>query len=401
MKKWLPALLFLLTTSVPCLNAAPQIEAPQAKPNPFRAYVRQGIEKAFNLETAAAMAFFQKAVELDRENPAGHAFLALAHMFFYEMSFDLNQRAKDQEEMLQDVEAALAKGQKRIGLNPRDGQAYFAMAMAKIIKVRLALNQKRHFTIAQDASDAWEYAAKARELDPQNFDVYFPIGLLHYHLDHLPGFTRFLSSLLITSGDRQLGLQELTVAAQKGDLLKELAQAELSSIYTNFEGQPSKSLAITMELKEKFPQNYNFAFSLANNLSELLRFGEAFAIAREIEKSILSGKPPFVPQLQPRYEHLMGRILFNQGEYAKADDCFQKALRDTSVYNARIRASALVRLGMIRDARRERKQAEEYYTRALEVEGGEGFAQVEARKYLQTPFTPRPKASGPATASQP
>jgi len=88
----------------------------------------------------------------------------------------------------------------------------------------------------------------------------------------------------------------------------------------------------------------------------------------------------------------MGRILFNQGEYRRATEYFRKALTtDMSVYNARNRASALVRLGMIRDIRRERAQAEEYYTRALAVEGGEGNAQTDAKKYLKTPYIPRAK----------
>jgi tetratricopeptide (TPR) repeat protein len=149
-------------------------------------------------------------------------------------------------------------------------------------------------------------------------------------------------------------------------------------------------------LKNKFPRNYNFLFALANTLSELERFTEAFAVAREIETGIQAGRFPFVPQLQPRLDHLLGRILFNQGEYVRAAEYFQKALVTTvSVYNARNRVSSLVRLGMIHDIRRERKQAEEYYTRALAVEGGEGIAQTEAKKYLKTPYAPRPKGANP------
>ena len=49
------------------------------------------------------------------------------------------------------------------------------------------------------------------------------------------------------------------------------------------------------ELKEKFPQNYNFSFALANTFADLHRFKEAFVIAREIENGIHAGKPPFSP----------------------------------------------------------------------------------------------------------
>jgi tetratricopeptide (TPR) repeat protein len=78
----------------------------------------------------------------------------------------------------------------------------------------------------------------------------------------------------------------------------------------------------------------------------------------------------------------------DQGEYARAYDYLNRSLQDNAPYNARVRAWALVRLGMIHDARQERTKAEEYYGKALEVVGGEGTAQVAAKQYLKTPYSP-------------
>jgi len=368
-----------------------EIEAAPVQTNLFRFYLRQGIEKAFNLDIQNANIYLQKALDLDKENPTGYAYLAIIHLFFYEMSFESKERDRNQESMLRNIDEAIIRGERRIEKNSKDGQAYFALALAKIVKVRWAIHKKSYFVVAQETSNIWEYLEKARQGNPQDYDIYFLMGLLHYHIDNLPGPTRFISSVLITSGDRQKGLQELELAAQKGYLLKELAQAELSSAYLNFEKQPAKALPFARELKEKFPNNYNFLFVLANILSDLHRFEEAFEIARRIGRSIQADIPPFVPQIQPRYNQLMGRILFTQGEYDKAEEYFQKALEDTALYNARVRALAFLRIGMIHDARKEREQAEVYYSKTLEVEGGEGAAQIEAKKYLNTPYVPPPK----------
>ncbi|MGP8154706.1 MAG: hypothetical protein ACLQBQ_11325 [Smithella sp.] len=220
----------------------------------------------------------------------------------------------------------------------------------------------------------------------KNHDAYFLMGLLHYHLHYLPGFIRFLSSAFIVVGNREKGLQELELAAQKGDLLKELAQAELSSAYLNFEKQPANALPFARELNKRFPKNYNLSFVLGNTLSDLYCYEEASDIAREIEINIQAGNPPFVPYLQPRYNQLMGRILFNQGEYDRSMEYFQSVLKDTSFYNARPRVWAFVRLGMVNDIYKKRTQAQEYYLKALEVEEGEGAAQIEAKKYLKIPY---------------
>jgi len=365
-----------------------EIEAAETQPNQFHSYLRQGIDNAFNLETASANVYLKKAVELDPENPTGYAYMAMLSLFSYEMSFEQKDRETNQEALLHYAKEALAKGEKRIAKNPQDNHAYFAMALAKIAKIQWAIHQKRYFIIAQETSNIWDYLEKAKGETSQNYDTYFLTGILHYHLAHLSGFTRFLSSAFIISGNHQKGLQEMELAAQKGDLLKELAQAELSSDYLNFEKQPERALPYAQELSKRFPNNYNFSFVLGNTLADLHRSEEAFDIAREIEKNIQAGISPFVPKLQPRYNQLMGRILFNQGEYDSSIEYFQNVLNDTSFYNARTRVWAFVRLGMIQDIRKKRKQAEEYYLKALEVEGGEGAAQIEAKKYLKIPFVP-------------
>lgn len=367
-------------------------DATELQPPSFHSYLRQGIDKAFNLETADAYVYIKKAVELEPENPTGYAFLAVLHWFFSEMSFNTKDRDANQEAMLNYVKESFAKGEKRIKANPQDNQAYFAIALAKIIKIHWATNQKHYFILAQEASNIWDYLEKAKGGNGnQNYDTYFLMGLFHYHLKHVSGIIRFLSSALIVPGSHQKGLQELELAAKKGALLKELAQAELSSDYLNFEKQPAKALPFTRELYKRFPGNYNFLFALSSALADLHRYEEASDIAKQIEKNIQACVPPYAPQLQPRYNQLMGRIFFNQGEYDRSIEYFQNALKDTSFYNARVRVWAFVRMGMIHDIRKQRNLAEEYYNKALEVEGGEGAARIDAKKYLITPYIPPAK----------
>jgi tetratricopeptide (TPR) repeat protein len=365
------------------------------QPDPFNLLLRQGIEKTFNMESVQAISAFQKVVELDRGNPTGYAFLALAHLFLYEMSVEPQDRGKNEEAMLRYIDETMTKGEKRIGRNPQDDQAYFAMALAKIAKIRWAIPQKRYFTITNEAIDTCTYVEKAEKENPKNYDYHFPTGLLHYHLDQLHGMARLFSFWMITNGNSKKGLREMEQVAGKGYLLKELAQAELAAVYLNFEKDPARALPYIQELKKKFPSNYNFSFALANTLSELHRFAEAFAIAQEIGTAIQAGTPPFIPQLQPRYDQLMGKILLDQGEYTQASEYFQKTLKDLSPCNTRIRAWALVRMGMIQDIRKDRKQAVDYYNKSLDMEGGEGAAQVEAQKYLKTPYAPplKPRVS--------
>jgi tetratricopeptide (TPR) repeat protein len=113
------------------------------------------------------------------------------------------------------------------------------------------------------------------------------------------------------------------------------------------------------------------------------------AVAGEIGNEIKAGRPPYRKELWPRYHQSLGKISLDRGEYEKAAEYFKQTLKDTAPYNNRVRAWALVRMGMIHDARKERKQAEDYYRKALEVEGTAGTPQHRAaQEYLETPYSP-------------
>ncbi|HET6489124.1 MAG TPA: tetratricopeptide repeat protein [Syntrophales bacterium] len=387
MNKCSAAILFAITCML-CL-AALALQPPEAlalQPSAMHGILRQGIEKAFNMDPLGAGAQFQKAVELDPDDPTGYAFQAVNQLSIAETSFDPKQREASREAMLRYVSETLARGDRRVGRNPRDSRAWFAMALARTAKFRWAQRQKEYFTAADEAYNLWSCLEKVQKEDPENYDSYLLTGTIRYNLDRLPELARFFSSLLITKGDSRRGLEDVELAATKGDLLKELAQSELISVYLNFEKQPGRVLPLARELQKKFPRNYNLSIALASILAELDQFKEALAIARELERGIASGKPPYAPQLQPRHDQLMGRIYFTQGDYARAEGYFRKSLSDTADYNARVRVWSYVRLGMICDARDEREQAKEYYSMALSIDTGESVAKVEARKYLKTPY---------------
>jgi tetratricopeptide (TPR) repeat protein len=148
------------------------------------------------------------------------------------------------------------------------------------------------------------------------------------------------------------------------------------------------ALPLARTLKEKYPDNYNFSFALVNIYSDLGRYEEAMAVVAEIGNEIKSGRLPYRKELWPRYHQSLGKISLDRGEYEKAAESLKQALKDPAPYNRRVRAWALVRMGMIHDARKERKQAEDYYRKALDLERAEGAAQRTALEYLETPYSP-------------
>ncbi len=367
---------------------APEVLAQQPPKEQVLRYIQHGVEKGLNLNDREAVAEIRKAIELERESPLGYSYLAMAYLFFWETSFEETEKKKNEAAMMRAIEDARVRAEKRIEKDPQNAESFFSLAIARMVMNRWEIIRKNYFRAFREAQGVWNLLERAQELDPQNFDIYYPMGVLHYHLAQLSGITRWVTSLFITSGDRERGLKEFETACEKGRLMKDLAASNLLSAYSGYEKQPARALPLALALKEKYPNNFNFSFALANIYSDLGRIEEAIAVAREIESAIRSGVPPYRAELWPRHSQLLGRIALNQGEYDKAEAYLRNALKDTAPYNARVRAHALVRLGMIQDARRDRKGAEDYYRKALEVEGAEGSAQRLAREYLEAPYAP-------------
>jgi tetratricopeptide (TPR) repeat protein len=357
----------------------------------IRDLLRQGVEIGLDLNEKAAVEALRMVVELDRENPIGYAYLAMAYLFFYETSFDEKEKKRNETSLLRAVEDTQTRAARKMEKDPQNGEACFSLAIARMVKNRWEILHRNYFRAFREAQGVWDLLEKTRELNPQNFDVYYPMGVLHYHLAQLTGVARWIASVFITSGDRERGLKEFEMAYEKGLLMKDLAASNLVSAYSAYEKQPARALPFALKLKEKYPNNYNFSFALGNILSDLGRFEEALSVAREIENGIKSGTPPFRPELWPRHAQFLGKIALDQGNYEKASEYFRQALRDSAPYNARVRAWAFVRLGMIHDARKDRQTAEEYYRKALDVEGAEGSAQRAARDYLESPYSPKGK----------
>ncbi|HSR13739.1 MAG TPA: hypothetical protein VLS90_19985 [Thermodesulfobacteriota bacterium] len=355
--------------------------------------ILSGVEKGFNLDQKGAVAELRQAVALAPDSPLPYSFLAVSYLFFYETSLDPGEKKANEEAMLKAVDECQPRAEKRIEKNSRDGEAYFSIALARMVKDRWEMVNKNYYRAFREAQSVWDNLEKAREINPDNYDTYYPMGIIHYYLAQLSGIARATASLFLTSADREKGLRELETAAEKGFFLKDMAESNLVSIYNGYERQPARALPLARKLRQKYPLNYNFAFGLADILSSLGHTKEAESVAAEIEQGIRSGAPPYRPELWPRYYQVLGRIRLDAGDYDRAMEYLQTAARDTTPYNARVRAWALVRIGMIYDVRRERKVAEEYYNRALKVEGAEGLVQQTAKEYLAKPYSPREKTA--------
>lgn len=350
--------------------------------DPLKEPILKGIDRLMNRDLEAAEALFKGLEGRDRTGvlvPLLLSYVQLARVEEKEdPDEDLDRYRALMAAVVEKVEAALAKAS-------QDPDLLFLAGMAFGQK-GIADGTTNHYLAAyKGIRKAIRLFEEALKLDPEEYDAYYGLGLYHYAFSRLPGFYRTLASIILPTGDREQGLKELRLAAEKGTYTKMLAKVALLRIYGTPEESYEEALPLAEELIARYPGSPELYFHLALIYSELGRHPEALRIAEEIRVHIEREENHFTKVMLPRYWQLMGKIFMDHGDFSQAIAFFQKAIEEGNKRYAWAVAWAWTRMGMVYDLLGQREEARKHYKMALKVETN-SLAQDYAKRYLSEPY---------------
>ena len=350
--------------------------------DPFKEPILKGIDRLMDRDLEAAEALFKGLEGQDRTGvivPLLLSYVQLARTEEKEdPDKDLDRYRAEMASVIEKVEAALAK-------SPQDPDLLFLAGMAFGQK-GIADGATKHYLAAyKGVKKAIRLFEETLKLDPEQYDAYYGLGLYHYAFSRLPGFYRTLASIILPTGDREQGLKELHMAAEKGTYAKMLAKVALLRIYGTPEESYEQALPLAEELIARYPGSPELYFHLSLIYSELGRHPEALGIAEQIRVHIERKENHFTKVMVPRYWQLMGKIFMDHGDFSQAIAFFQKAIENGNKRYAWTVAWAWTRMGMIYDLLGKREEARKHYKMALKVETN-SLAQDYAKRYLSEPY---------------
>jgi tetratricopeptide (TPR) repeat protein len=349
----------------------------------LRAELIRGIDLIFNADISGGEKVFASIERRDPTNPTPYIYRAMALM-----SYPPREGVNEIDRKL--IERLLNRG---IGYalagnwENDEGRVKLLLATAYSLLSQLALEQKEYVKAARAALRAEGYLKDAERISPDDPDVRYGVGLISYGMAEMPPFARSIISILDIPGDRARGIQDLETAADHGIYTKTSARVALLTIMANIEDRFPEAVVYGRELTREFPNNPELCFPYANALSETGDHAGARAIAMALKKKIDDGLPYFDGAIIPRYHHLMGKILMDQGRYDEAAAELNQALVITDKNYAWVKPLALARLGMIEDAGGRREKAVEYYRKAIDTKI-DGAGVMLSEKYLRQPYRP-------------
>jgi tetratricopeptide (TPR) repeat protein len=240
-----------------------------------------GFHLLYELKPEEARSQFETLEMSHPENPLGSAAEAAAYLFeeCYRQGVLTSEFFLDDKRFLgkiplkpdPELRAAFFAADKRaqdlaqqqLQSNPDDPNALFAITLSVGMQADYAsLIDKRQLDSLKKIREADTYAKKLLVIAPDAADAYLGLGTANFIIGSLPGFKKFFLGFAGIHGDKEVGIQQLMIAADHGRYLRPFAKI-LLALAALREKKPEVARTQLSELVGEFPENPLFASELA------------------------------------------------------------------------------------------------------------------------------------------
>jgi tetratricopeptide (TPR) repeat protein len=344
--------------------------------------IQSGLNHLYNLEFDQAADIFN-AIPADQA--AEHPMVAFgkASVYWWKMSvYVLETDPKASKPFQEAADECVKLSEAKIKRGDKTGEGYMTLGGVYGLQGRwLAANQEwlsAYFT----GRKAIKYLRKAIKVNPEMKDAYMGLGMFDYYVAALPSVVRVLA-FLGSNSDPQVGLDELTVAANEGTYGKTPSKLFLAEIYSNPENKPEKALPIVVALQQQYPMS-----AFIHTLLMIVYYNMQNTAQMETEnaaflKRIDSGE--YSPALKTQGLFFSGLVPFKNQSWDAAIAAFNAAIAAGTERDPFYTWSQLYKAYSL-DAEGKRGDAKALYKKIL-TEMRRWGSHDAAKKYLDKPFT--------------
>lgn len=241
----------------------------------------RGFHLLYNLDFAGAHNVFALYEENHPEDPLGPTSDAAGLLFsefhrlgvlesqFYEDDKKFDNRPKLSPDPAvrtrfnQAVQKAMGVAQGRLAKDSNDKNALFAMTLCNGLQADYAaLIEKRNVASLRFTKESAKWADKTLAADPGYYDAHIAGGISKYIIGSMSAPVRWLVRLGGVAGDKQEGVKELKLVAERGHYLAPFADILLAIAYVR-DHDKQHARQLLGQLHEEFPANPLFPQEMA------------------------------------------------------------------------------------------------------------------------------------------
>ncbi len=342
--------------------------------------VQSGLDSLYRSDYDGADRLFAEAVAKEPDNPVAALGVAISAWWRMENDF-ASPGSAEQKAFKAAVKRSIDVGEKAAH-GQTEALADLTLGASYGLRGRAEAAQRHWFAAYLAGRKAYKYGQRAIKLDPELFDAYLGLGAFDYYVATL---SRFVQALAFTSGaDKQKGLAELQLAAEKGRFSPVAAKLLLVGMYWTFEKQPQEAWKLLEDLHARYPDS---PFIDSMRLIGLYHLRDAAGL-QKAARAYLANAEKGAPNFRP-IDKTVGRYFLGLGEQLSGDAA--TALTDYQTALAQLppdhRSRTLVYLfiGEASDLLGRRDDAVKAYHQAVQGPPFWGVARY-ARWLLRRPF---------------
>lgn len=228
-----------------------------ANPVKLDSLIKEGIHQIYSLEFEKADTTFQRVRNNYPDHPAGKFFDAM--ILWWKILLDLDDEQYD-DKFFNKLDETIEFCDGLLDENPENVEAIFFKGGALGFKGRLAAIRDDWLEAAANGREALPLVHRAHEIDSTNIDVQLGFGIYNYYAAVIPEEYPIVKPLMIffPDGDKQKGIKQLELVADKGKYANYEAQYFLMGLYYNFENNFYKAENWVKKLVNEFPDNPRF-----------------------------------------------------------------------------------------------------------------------------------------------
>jgi len=244
-------------------------------------HIERGFNLLYQLNFGEARRQFSAYQQENPADPLGYVAMAAGYLFeeFYNQHVLTSEFFLDDERLLggirgkpdevrnRNFEAANLKGRelslKRLKIDPYDAGALSALTMATGMQADFAaILMRRHSESLSLIKETEGYAKRLLVLRPDEADAWLYLGAANYIIGSLPAYKRLFLWFGRIHGDKNLGMDQMRITAEKGHYLKPFAEILLAMAALR-ENQEDIARSNLRDLAAQFPENLLFRAELS------------------------------------------------------------------------------------------------------------------------------------------
>jgi len=219
--------------------------------------VTLGADYIYNVEFEKAEQTFNKVIEMNPTHPSGYFLKSM--IWWWQMQL-VGLRPALQERFLEDIDQVIEVCDNILDTNQYDLNGLFFKGGALGYRGRFYGQKKEWYDAASDGSSALEIMEKAYKTAPTNYDIMLGKGVYGYFAAAIPEKYPIVKPFMsfFPPGDKDIGLMQLEIAADKARYANVEAMVTLMQVYYNFENNYKKAYIWANKLFAMYPGNGYF-----------------------------------------------------------------------------------------------------------------------------------------------